>query len=89
MRPVVESTVTHGNHCARSAPGRLLILIGELNVKQDDYLKDIAPKGAPRLPSTTFVLDRPGLGRIVSLPASSTLKGGSEVRSRQLSLQKN
>ena len=36
----------------------------------DDYLKDIAPKGAPRLPSSTFVLDRPGLARTMSLPAS-------------------
>ncbi len=36
----------------------------------DGYLKDVAPKGAPRLPSATFVLDRPGLGREMSLPAS-------------------
>ena len=37
----------------------------------DDYLKDVAPKGAPRLPSSTFVLDRPGLGRVMSLPAGA------------------
>ncbi len=32
------------------------------------YLKDVMPDGAPRLPSNTFVLDRPGLARVMSLP---------------------
>lgn len=36
----------------------------------DAYLSDVRPQGAPRLPGTTFVLDRPGLGRILSLPAT-------------------
>lgn len=35
----------------------------------DDYLADACPAGAPRLPGITFVLDRPGLGRVMSLPA--------------------
>ena len=35
----------------------------------DSYLKAVAPDGAPRLPSHTFVLDRPGLARAMSLPA--------------------
>ena len=35
----------------------------------DDYLKDTCPHGAPRLPSNTFVLDRPGMARTLSLPA--------------------
>lgn len=35
----------------------------------DDVLKEVRPEGAPRLPATTFVLDRPELGRILSLPA--------------------
>ncbi len=34
----------------------------------DDYLKDVMPDGAPRLPGNTFVLDRPGLARVMSLP---------------------
>jgi phosphoenolpyruvate carboxykinase (diphosphate) len=34
----------------------------------DSYLRSIAPEGAPRLPSNTFVLDRPGLARVMSLP---------------------
>ncbi len=39
----------------------------------DDYLKDSCPGGAPRLPARTFGLDRPGLARILSLPASGDL----------------
>jgi hypothetical protein len=34
----------------------------------DAYLSDIMPSGAPRLPGNTFVLDRPGLARVMSLP---------------------
>ena len=34
----------------------------------DAYLKDVAPGGAARLPSNSFVLDRPGLARVMSLP---------------------
>ena len=34
----------------------------------DAYLSDVAPEGAPRLPGNTFVLDRPGLARVMSLP---------------------
>jgi phosphoenolpyruvate carboxykinase (diphosphate) len=34
----------------------------------DDYLQDCCPEGAPRLPASTFVLDRPGLARTLSLP---------------------
>ncbi|MEJ5366955.1 MAG: hypothetical protein WHT08_01465 [Bryobacteraceae bacterium] len=34
----------------------------------DAYLSDIRPEGAPRLPAHTFVLDRPGLARVMSLP---------------------
>ncbi len=35
----------------------------------DSYLSDVNPQGAPRLPADTFVLDRPGLARVMSLPA--------------------
>jgi hypothetical protein len=34
----------------------------------DAYLGDICPRGAARLPANTFVLDRAGLGRVLSLP---------------------
>ncbi len=34
----------------------------------DVYLRDVMPDGAPRLPGNTFVLDRPGLARVMSLP---------------------
>jgi phosphoenolpyruvate carboxykinase (diphosphate) len=37
----------------------------------DEYLGDVCPEGAPRLPARTFVLDRPGLGRTLSLPPHS------------------
>ncbi len=37
----------------------------------DSYLKDVCPGGAPRLPSNSFVLDRPGLARTMSLPPSA------------------
>ena len=36
----------------------------------DSYLADQCPEGASRLPAHTFVLDRPGLARILSLPSS-------------------
>ena len=35
----------------------------------DRMLHDICPQGAPKLPANTFALDRPGMARIVSLPA--------------------
>ncbi|MGH9638606.1 MAG: hypothetical protein ACRD3Y_00970, partial [Bryobacteraceae bacterium] len=35
----------------------------------DDHLHDCCPEGAPRLPSSTFVLDCAGLARALSLPA--------------------
>lgn len=35
----------------------------------DIYLGDVCPGGVPRLPSHSFTLDRPGMARIVSLPA--------------------
>jgi hypothetical protein len=34
----------------------------------DAYLSEVCPDGAPRLPAATFVLDRPGLARAMSLP---------------------
>ncbi len=37
----------------------------------DSYLADVCPHGAARLPVDTFVLDREGMARILSLPASA------------------
>jgi hypothetical protein len=37
----------------------------------DDYLLEPCPEGAPRLPASGFVLDRPGLARVMSLPRNS------------------
>ncbi len=37
----------------------------------DSYLADVRPGGAPRLPAHTFVLDRAGLARVMSLPRLS------------------
>lgn len=34
----------------------------------DQYLSEVRPSGAPRLPHRTLVLDRPGIGRLLSLP---------------------
>ena len=37
----------------------------------DSYLRDACPNGAARLPVDSFVLDREGMARIMSLPASA------------------
>jgi hypothetical protein len=37
----------------------------------DSYLADVCPNGAARIPAIAFNLDRPGMGRAVSLPAAS------------------
>src|SRR6202167_314641 len=37
----------------------------------DAYLKDVLTGGAARLPSNSFVLDRPGLARVMSLPPAA------------------
>ena len=37
----------------------------------DAYLKDVCPGGAARLPANSFVLDRPGLARVMSLAPSA------------------
>src|SRR5260370_12585167 len=37
----------------------------------DAYLSDVCPQGAARLPANTFVLDREGMARVLSLPVTS------------------
>ena len=34
----------------------------------DDYLNDVCPRAAAQIPGNTFLLDRPGLARVMSLP---------------------
>src|ERR1700722_8579123 len=36
-----------------------------------NYLKDVCPEGIAQIPGNTFLLDRPGLGRVLSLPLST------------------
>lgn len=45
----------------------------------DTFLRDVCPDDVLHLPSTTFVLDRPELARVLSLPAT-----GDEFRSEYL-----
>jgi hypothetical protein len=41
---------------------------GRIQSFLDAYLSDVCPEGAPRVPERALVLDRPGLGRTLSLP---------------------
>src|SRR5277367_980302 len=47
----------------------------------DEYLRDCCPEGAPRLPASTFVLDRPGLARTMSLPPDANSFSSPYLRS--------
>ncbi len=47
----------------------------------DAYLGDIMPDGAPRLPGNTFVLDRPGLARVMSLPPDQDMLASPYLQS--------
>lgn len=51
-----------------------LLLAGRLcpaDSRIQQFLDSYLDGGAPRLPANTFTLDRPGLGRVMSLPANS------------------
>lgn len=50
--------------------GRLCPADDRIQAFLNSYLGDVPPGGAPRLPAHTFVLDRPGLARVMSLPAN-------------------
>jgi len=50
----------------------------------DAYLSDIAPEGAPRLPSNAFALDRPGLARVMSLPPDEDFLSSPYLQSYRL-----
>src|SRR5277367_2506431 len=47
----------------------------------DSYLADCGPEGIPRLPASTFVLDRPGLARAMSLPPDANSFSSPYLRS--------
>jgi hypothetical protein len=47
----------------------------------DAYLADCCPSGAPRLPASTFILDRAGLARAMSLPPDADSFSSPYVRS--------
>lgn len=53
----------------RLLAGRLCPVDARIQEFLDSYLHDCCPTGAPRLPAQAFTLDRPGLARVVSLPA--------------------
>jgi len=50
--------------------GQLCPVDSRIQAFLDDFLAGVCPAGAPRLPSLAFSLDRPGMARIMSLPAS-------------------
>ena len=67
--------------------GRLCPADARIQAFLDDYLAGVPPSGAgcpPRLPSRTFVLDRPGLARVMSLPPSSDTLTSPYVRSYRI-----
>src|ERR1700733_15865178 len=47
----------------------------------DSYFADVCPSGAARLPVDSFVLDREGMARIMSLPASADFFSSPCLRS--------
>ena len=64
--------------------GRLCPADARIQSFLDRYLSDVMPGGAPRLPSNTFVLDRPGLARVMSLPAGEDRLSSPYLQSYRL-----
>ncbi len=50
----------------------------------DRTLKDVCPSGAPQLPANTFLLDRLGLARVMSLPLSGDTFASPYLQSYRL-----
>ena len=50
----------------------------------DAYLHEVCPGGAPRLPGNTFILDRPGLARLMSLPPGEDTYSSPYLRSYRI-----
>jgi hypothetical protein len=55
-----------------------------IQVFLNDYLKDVAAPSAIRLPVNTFILDRAGLARLMSLPAEGDQYNSDMVASYRL-----
>jgi phosphoenolpyruvate carboxykinase (diphosphate) len=64
--------------------GRLCPADARIQAYLDGCLKDVAPGGAPRLPAASFVMDRPGLARVMSLPAGGDSFESYYVKSYRL-----
>ena len=47
----------------------------------DEYVREVCPSGAPRLPGSTFVLDRAGLARVMSLPPDQPIFSSPRLKS--------
>jgi hypothetical protein len=73
---IVEPLLRNYHQKDQLLGGRLCPADARIQAFLDAYLSDICPRGAARLPSDTFVLDRAGLGRVLSLPA-----GGDHISS--------
>ena len=50
----------------------------------DAYLHEACPGGVPRLPGDTFILDRPGLARLMSLPPGEDTFSSPYLRSYRI-----
>jgi hypothetical protein len=50
----------------------------------DSYLSEVSPQGAARLPAGVFVLDRPGIARVLSLPPGSDTLSSPYLKSYRL-----
>jgi len=65
----------------RLLAGRLCPVDSRIQRFLEEYLSGVSSAGAIRLPSDTFTLDRPGLARVISLPARSDSFESAYVRS--------
>jgi hypothetical protein len=65
--------------------GRLCPADERIQAFLNRYLGDVCPDGVPRLPSGTFVVDRPGLARTLSFPPGSDIFLSRELSSYRVS----
>jgi phosphoenolpyruvate carboxykinase (diphosphate) len=65
---IVEPLLRNYHQKDQLLGGRLCPADARIQAFLDSYLNGICPRGAARLPANTFVLDRAGLGRVLSLP---------------------
>lgn len=61
--------------------GRLCPADARIQGFLDAYLKNVCPSGASRLPGNSFVLDRPGMARAMSLPPTANSFASPYLRS--------